>query len=116
MARQQLRANQLITTFGPGAMVDLPGNSVIVAGLNRWKYDPAQLQLVEEPRLAAKLGRLVEKTSVALRRPPPTTENLFAHGAVTPGVEAFVFPHWFIAQYVEPRSGRRLELEDLCPP
>lgn len=101
MARQQLRANQLITTFGPGAMVDLPGNSVIVAGLDRWRYEPAQLQIADEPRLAAKIGRLVGKKSVTLRRPPPTTENMFVRGAVTPGVEAYVFPHWFIAQYVE---------------
>jgi hypothetical protein len=101
MERQQLRANQLITTFGPGAMVDLPHSSVIVAGLDHWKYDPAQPQLVEEPRLALKVGRLVGKKTVTLRRPPPTTENLFARGAVTPGVEAYVFPHWFIAQYVE---------------
>lgn len=27
--RAQLRSNQLISTFGPGAMVDLPDKSVI---------------------------------------------------------------------------------------
>jgi len=29
----QIRQSQLITTFGPGAMLDLPNYSVLVAGL-----------------------------------------------------------------------------------
>ena len=33
MATQELRRSQLVTTFGPGAMIDLPDESVIVAGL-----------------------------------------------------------------------------------
>ena len=81
--------------------MDLPESSVIVAGLDHWKYDPAQPQEVEEPRLAAKIGRLVKKKSVILKRPPPTSESMFITGNVTPGVEAYVFPHWFIAQYIE---------------
>ena len=32
----QIRQSQIITTFGPGSMVDLPKHSVLVAGLDHW--------------------------------------------------------------------------------
>lgn len=32
----QIRQSQLITTFGPGAMLDLPRYSVLVGGLEGW--------------------------------------------------------------------------------
>ena len=31
-----VRPSQVITTFGPGAMVDLPTRSVLIGGLERW--------------------------------------------------------------------------------
>jgi hypothetical protein len=31
------RQSQIITTFGPGAMIDLPTRSVLIGGLDRWK-------------------------------------------------------------------------------
>ena len=30
----QIRQSQVITTFGPGAMVDLPEHSVLISGLD----------------------------------------------------------------------------------
>jgi hypothetical protein len=112
MARPQLRTNQLITTFGPGAMLDLPFNSVIISCLEKWTYDPTQNNSVKEPRLSAKVGRLLRRTSVELRTPPPTSENYFAPGQVTPGVGAAIFPHWFIVQRTEmsPQKHRRRRL------
>ena len=35
-AHGQMRQSQLITTFGPGAMVDLPNHSVLIGGLDHW--------------------------------------------------------------------------------
>ena len=32
----QIRQSQIVTTFGPGAMVDLPDYAVIVGGLDNW--------------------------------------------------------------------------------
>ena len=32
----QLRRSQVITTFGPGALIDLPYDSAIVGGLDTW--------------------------------------------------------------------------------
>ena len=53
-AHGQLRRSQVITTFGPGALIDLPNDSAIVAGLDTWGSE-ANLERIEEPRLAAKL-------------------------------------------------------------
>ncbi len=48
----KLRPSQVITTFGPGAVVDLPGESVMVAGIDRWPPG----QIIHEPRLESALG------------------------------------------------------------
>ena len=39
MSRQahgQVRRSQVITTWGPGALLDLPNHSVIIGGLETW--------------------------------------------------------------------------------
>ena len=35
-AHGQLRRSQVTTTFGPGALIDLPSESAIVGGLDTW--------------------------------------------------------------------------------
>ena len=67
MSRPQIRSNQMITTFGPGAMVDLPEKSIIVAGLEKWNYQAGKPRIVEEPRLAAKLARLLPRVCPGFR-------------------------------------------------
>ena len=47
----QLRPSQIVTTFGPGSIVDLPKDSVIVLGLDFWPNQPAQYRPIAEPRL-----------------------------------------------------------------
>lgn len=96
--RSQVRSNQLITTYGPGAMVDLPDKSVIVAGLHEWRYKLDKLCIIKEPRLAAKVGRLLGRPTVELRSPPPSEDLRFEKGQVQPAVTGYVFPHWFIVQ------------------
>ena len=32
----EIRQSQLVSTFGPGSMVDLPNHSVLIAGLDFW--------------------------------------------------------------------------------
>jgi hypothetical protein len=46
-AHGEVRQSQLITTFGPGALLDLPRYSVIVAGLDGIQADV----VIQEPRL-----------------------------------------------------------------
>jgi hypothetical protein len=50
----EVRPSQVITTFGPGAIVDLQTLSVVVAGVDDWyKGDD---QRIQEPRLERNLG------------------------------------------------------------
>lgn len=48
----RLRPGQIITTFGPGAVVDLPDESVMIAGIDLWPPGP----VIQETRLQQALG------------------------------------------------------------
>ena len=50
----EVRPSQVITTFGPGAIVDLQTLSVVVAGFDEWRTDDDQR--IQEPRLERNLG------------------------------------------------------------
>lgn len=99
MSKDLLRLSQLVTSFGPGAMIDLPSWSVMVAGLDRWE-DRKRREIVE-PRL---VRRLPEGPRRGLATPPIHQENPFAKDA--PGVQAIVFPQWFVATRGETVGGR----------
>lgn len=49
----ELRSSQLISTFGPGSIVDLPDFSVIIASLDHW--NKRHCEVIKEPRLQKKL-------------------------------------------------------------
>lgn len=49
-----VRPSQVITTFGPGAIVDLQTLSVVVGGIDSWQKNDAQR--IQEPRLERNLG------------------------------------------------------------
>ena len=56
MSKQKLRPSQIITTFGPGSIVDLPDDSVMLAGTEHWfDGDKKKFKYVGEPRLQAAL-------------------------------------------------------------
>ena len=38
-----IRQSQLITSFGPGSMMDLPDHSVLIGGLDHWDGDKADV-------------------------------------------------------------------------
>ncbi len=107
--RVTLRASQLVTTFGPGSMVDLPTRSVIIGGLDLWHMrETGSWQPIHEPRAIAVLetllratGRLDDGTALSLRTPPVDDEGrarTARAGATPPGVEARIFPTWFVAR------------------
>lgn len=50
----EVRPSQVITTFGPGAIVDLQTLSVVVAGVDEWRRDDEER--IQEPRLERNLG------------------------------------------------------------
>jgi hypothetical protein len=91
-----IRQSQLITTYGPGAMIDLPDYSVIVSGLQDWSH--LRREKIEEARLVAKLRRLLDVPTLELYSPPRHEENA-TH--VAP-VGARIFPTWFIVKDAKP--------------
>lgn len=94
MARVSIRQSQVVSTYGPGALVDLPDYGVLVAGLEHWVGDKP---LIQEPRLLANLRRRLELPALELRAPPvPERED------EPVGMAAWEFPEWFIAQYERP--------------
>ena len=105
-AQGEIRQSQIVTTFGPGSMVDLPNHSVLVAGLDFWI---GAGQSIPEPRLSQKLARVLKVSSVELKSPPPADTDPTAPPS---GVAAFQFPEWFITQDLEQqeRSGVRSRL------
>ncbi|MFM7169150.1 MAG: hypothetical protein ACKO3T_28255, partial [Planctomycetaceae bacterium] len=95
----QIRQSQLITTFGPGSMIDLPDYSVLVAGLEFWSPGG---EIIVEPRLTEKLCRLLDVPNLQLKTPPPDQED--PNGPPT-GITAWQFPEWFITQDVAAGDG-----------
>ena len=92
MAENFLRQSQLVTTYGPGSMIDLPDCSVMVSGLEEWAFQGREK--IEEARLVAKLCRLLQVPSVELYTPPAHEEN----AERTSPVGVRIFPTWFIVR------------------
>ncbi len=92
----QLRLSQVVTTFGPGSLLDLPTKSVIVGGLDHWSGVSEE---VHEPRLIEKLKRLLTLPELKLFSPPPDNEDPTVPKT---GITAWQFPEWFITQDVFP--------------
>ena len=107
----QIRQSQLVTTFGPGAPLDLPEYSVLVSGLDFWS---GVEQEVHEPRLVEKLKRLLDAPSLKLYLPPRDSED---PAAPRTGVTVWQFPEWFITQDVEEdrKQGRFMRSRLLVP-
>ena len=118
----QLRQSQLITTFGPGAMVDLVDRAVVIGGLEHWGYgrdsegeplDDPRLRRSLIPRLKALDPDLDLASSNYFRKPP---EGDLRDPYPNIGVRALEFPRWFVCQgcrrlaraadQFEPKGGR----------
>lgn len=87
----QVRQSQLVTTYGPGSMVDLPNYSVIIGGLNHWH---GEMRVIREERLQAKICKLLQRDSIELKAPPIVASADHTKSGIT----AFEFPKWFLAQ------------------
>ena len=90
----QLRRSQVITTFGPGALIDLPNDSAIVGGLDTWGSE-SSLEPIDEPRLSAKLMSMTGVPNPRLYAPPPEPESWQDRQR---GIGAWRFPEWFVVQ------------------
>ncbi len=100
-ANGTIRQSQIVTTFGPGATVDLPDHGVIVGGLEFWEGEKTQ---IFEERLVGKLEQLLQTQGLKLFAPPVEVDD---PRAPRQGITAFVFPEWFVAQYEDRSRGWR---------
>lgn len=100
-SRAQIRNSQLITTFGPGSMMDLPNYSIIVGGLDTWNGGGGG-EIISEPRLIAKIKALLEMPHLELRSPPKNSGKL---GETEVGITGWQFPEWFVTQDAVPLHG-----------
>lgn len=91
----EIRQSQLITTFGPGSLVDLVGDAVLIPGLEHWHYTGAGGYEIHEPRLAENLRRRSLRLSRTnpFRSPPVSASDEQHRGC---GVAAVEFPSWFL--------------------
>ena len=93
-AHGQLRRSQIITTWGPGALLDLPKDSVIVGGLDTWGRI-SDLEEIIEQRLAAKLRLLTGVPTPRLYAPPADAND---PGETKKGIGVWRFPEWYVVQ------------------
>src|SRR5579883_2520612 len=92
-----IRQSQLITTFGPGALVDLTEYSVLIGGLDVWgnPETTSGFHPIYEERLIAKLNESLGVSGLKLYAPPIDSPD---PSAPKTGITAFQFPEWFIVQ------------------
>ena len=104
----QIRQSQVITAYGPGALIDLPRHSAIIGGLDTWP-NPGSLDEIVEPRLTRELGAMTGVPSPMLYAPPPEPNEPWAPAR---GIGAWRFPEWFVVQEAgggdRPERSRRL--------
>lgn len=112
MSKDQLRSSQVVNTFGPGSMVDLPDASIIISGLDHWRYDMANIPQISEPRLIRKLQTIKAIPNLTLRQPPPSNDQ---PQGFHPDICGWRFPEWFIVQHAitTPAGHRRRRLVNL---
>ena len=95
-----LRRGQVVTSYGPGATIDLPEMSVVIGGLDWWKG--YERERIIEPRLEEKVAQVLGVSRITLFAPPAEPEG---HDIRIAGIQVEVFPRWFVAD-VEVRRGQ----------
>lgn len=112
-----VRQSQVVTTFGPGAMVDLLSDAVLVGGLDFWSYDKSfAIPSIPEPRLRDAIVERFRQMNRELsqdqpfRAPPVGNEREPTKFA---GVQVLEFPQWFVCQNTRCRALLRKDGLDL---
>ncbi|MGK4304875.1 DrmB family protein [Shewanella xiamenensis] len=90
----EVRPSQLLWTYGPGALIDLPSLSVVTLGLDFWDRD--RCQPIQEARLLAAVRKVLGTQVESLRMPPfQKSESVDAWSAeANIGVPVRPFPRW----------------------
>ncbi len=90
----EVRPSQILWTYGPGALIDLPSLSVITMGTDRWEKD--RCLPIEEARLLAAVRNVLGPQVESLRVPPfRQSEDIDMYSAeALIGVPVRPFPRW----------------------
>lgn len=90
----EIRPSQLLWTYGPGALIDLPNMSVITLGIDKWKLDNCEQIL--EARLLTAVKKVLGPQIGTLNKPPMTDEEWTNPNspAAKVGVPVKPFPRW----------------------
>ena len=110
----EIRQSQVLSSFGPGSMVDLPNHSIIMGGLNHWKFGSDRTPIVE-PRLEQFLQQKLGIGKISLFEPPTSDQDPTAPRT---GIQSFMFPGWFVAQIdssFQSKSGKIYRTRPLVP-
>ena len=86
MSESEIRQSQLLTTFGPGSLVDLPNDAVMIGGLEHWVGEKRR---VNEERLEGRIAEMMGVAQMPLYAPPVDSPDPTAPET---GVRAFLFP------------------------
>ena len=90
----EIRPSQLLWTYGPGALIDLPNLSVVTMGIDRWERD--RCQPIQEARLLVNVRSVLGPQVESLRMPPLGDRDVvdpFSPAALI-GVPVKPFPRW----------------------
>lgn len=85
------RPSQLMTTAGIAAVIDLPGMSVVVRGLDAWGSGGMP---VSEPRLLEQVQRALPGGGITSLRAAPCDPNTADDPFTVTGVPVTTFPRW----------------------
>lgn len=87
----EVRPSQLLWTYGPGALIDLPNISVVTLGIDQWDLD--RCKPIEEARLLAAVRTILGPQVESLRMPPfSQSETVDVWSNI--GVPVRPFPRW----------------------
>ena len=87
-----IRPSQLLWTYGPGAMIDLPNFSVMTMGLDCWR----DCDVIQEPRLLAHVKQMGLHKVASLRQPKLNQQEQddLRNPESYKGVPVQIFPRW----------------------
>lgn len=90
----EVRPSQILWTYGPGALIDLPSLSVVTMGVDSWEKD--QCIQIEEARLLSAVRKVLGPNVESLRVPPfQRSEKIDPNSAeALIGVPVRPFPRW----------------------
>lgn len=107
----KVRQSQAISTYGPGAMMDLLDHAALVSGLDFWRFAAGGV-VIKEPRLRDAVDELLRRAGkehgLELHEPfrlPPAGDD--REPTKTVGIPALEFPQWFVCQNPDCRALNR---------